>query len=105
MTQQSSGHAVLTIASDHPAFAGHFPGLPIVPGVVLLDEALYAIGMQIDADLSTCQLSSVKFLSPVSPGEPVAVSYDISATGAIRFDISTGERKVASGTLRLAGSN
>ncbi|MBS1142561.1 MAG: hypothetical protein H6R13_4014, partial [Proteobacteria bacterium] len=26
--------------SDHPALTGHFPGRPIMPGVVLLDQAI-----------------------------------------------------------------
>jgi 3-hydroxymyristoyl/3-hydroxydecanoyl-(acyl carrier protein) dehydratase len=33
----------LTIAAEHPALAGHFPGSPIVPGVVLLDEMVRAL--------------------------------------------------------------
>ncbi len=30
----------LEISADHPAFAGHFPNFPVLPGAVLLDEAL-----------------------------------------------------------------
>ena len=31
------------IESDHPALPGHFPGRPVVPGVVVLDRVLAAI--------------------------------------------------------------
>ena len=33
-------HSELHIAADHPAFPGHFPSFPILPGAALLDEAL-----------------------------------------------------------------
>lgn len=66
----------LTIAATHPAFAGHFPSRPVVPGVVLLDESLRAIashfGIDRDKLSSTlCRIGVAKFLSPVGPGEPV----------------------------------
>jgi 3-hydroxyacyl-[acyl-carrier-protein] dehydratase len=32
-----------TISADHPSLPGHFPGTPIVPGVVILDEILAAL--------------------------------------------------------------
>lgn len=96
-----STHTILLpIVADHPAFAGHFPGMPIVPGVVLLDEALCAIATATGLALDACQVSSVKFLSPVRPGEQVALQYAVLATGAIRFDLSSGERRVATGTVR-----
>ena len=101
MTAAQTGSAQLPIAADHPAFAGHFPGMPIVPGVVLLDEALHAIGAAIGIDLSACQISSVKFLSPVGPAEPVLVTYEISGNRAIRFDIMSDARKVATGSIRM----
>lgn len=96
----TDGEALLSIAPDHPAFRGHFPGRPIVPGVVLLDHALDAIGNLTDSDLSACQISAVKFLSPVLPGEPVHVRCETLTNGAIRFDILSGERKVATGSVR-----
>lgn len=101
MSAGQTGLVQLAIASDHPAFAGHFPGLPIVPGVVLLDEALHAIGDAIGIDLSACRINSVKFLSPVRPGEPVSVSYETSSNGSIRFDMASHERKLATGSIRM----
>jgi 3-hydroxymyristoyl/3-hydroxydecanoyl-(acyl carrier protein) dehydratase len=33
----------LSFAPDHPTAAGHFPGNPILPGALLLDEVVLAI--------------------------------------------------------------
>ncbi|HTH59487.1 MAG TPA: AMP-binding protein [Paraburkholderia sp.] len=88
-----------TIEADHPALPGHFPGRPIVPGVVLLDRALTAIGAALNRSFDACSLSSAKFLSPVAPGERLDVAFDIAASGAIRFTVRAGEREVASGVL------
>lgn len=90
----------LVIAHDHPALAGHFPGMPVVPGVMLLDEALHAIGEALGADLSACRISSVKFLSPALPGQLIDVLHDVAETGAIRFTLMHGERKLASGVVQ-----
>jgi 3-hydroxyacyl-[acyl-carrier-protein] dehydratase len=94
----------LTIASDHVAFAGHFPGMPIVPGVVLLDEALHAIGQSVGTDLSACRINSVKFFNPVRPGEAVEVEYDMTGSQAIRFTVFGGGVKAAQGSIRVAAA-
>ncbi|MFS8370666.1 AMP-binding protein [Acetobacter indonesiensis] len=58
----------VAVPHDHPCLAGHFPGQPVVPGVLLL-EAAYAL--LTDADF---QFDMVKFLHPVFPEQPVVFS-------------------------------
>jgi len=65
--------AQIVFAKDHPAFAGHFPGTPIVPGVLLLAEALERLAQEAATPLNCVRLHSVKFLRPVHPGELVDV--------------------------------
>jgi len=88
-----------TVPLHHPAFAGHFPGTPILPGVVLLDTALQAIADATGIALDGCEISSVKFLSPANPGDVLEIQHTISASGTIRFDIVAGVRKIASGSI------
>lgn len=101
MTLQS---VPLLIAADHPAYDGHFPGQPILPGVVLLDAAVHALaeGQGGSTRLGSAQLKSAKFLSPVRPGEPLTLHYTDSPTGGFRFEIRCGERNVASGAVVFA---
>jgi 3-hydroxymyristoyl/3-hydroxydecanoyl-(acyl carrier protein) dehydratase len=101
MTVQS---LALTVAADHPAYAGHFPGQPILPGVVLLDEALFALAaLQGRAD-ATAQIKSAKFLSPVQPGESLRLEYASTSTGVFRFELKAAERMVASGIVAFAAT-
>jgi 3-hydroxyacyl-[acyl-carrier-protein] dehydratase len=91
----------LSIPTDHPAFVGHFPGTPIVPGVLLLDEALHAIIRSGNLGTGSCHINSVKFLSPLKPGESVVIEHELQDSGSIRFDIVSGERKIVSGSVSL----
>jgi 3-hydroxymyristoyl/3-hydroxydecanoyl-(acyl carrier protein) dehydratase len=93
----------LSIAADHPAYAGHFPGHPILPGVVLLDAALYALAALRGLEATSGQIQSAKFLSPVSPGESLRLDYAATTAGAFRFEVVATEvaheRVVASGVF------
>ena len=91
-----------TVPLDHPAFAGHFPGTPTLPGVVLLDTALHTIAEATGKALDICTINSVKFLSPVSPGEALTIQHTVLASGSIRFDIEAGLRKIASGSISVS---
>ena len=57
------------VPADHPAFAGHFPGHPIVPGVVLLDRAVQMAQRLRGGPLAGWQVTQVKFLSPCGPDD------------------------------------
>lgn len=91
----------LSIEHDHPAYAGHFPGRPILPGVVLLDRAQRVLEAACLCRITG--LAQAKFLSPVTPGETLELDYEASAT-SLRFEIRCGTRRVASGRYSLAAA-
>ncbi|MDD3484046.1 hypothetical protein [Azovibrio restrictus] len=87
------------VPTDHPAFPGHFPGRPIVPGVVLLDQALLLAQELSQQEASGWQVGQAKFLSPVGPGETLSFKLVRQPSGQIRFTVSGPGRDVASGSL------
>jgi 3-hydroxyacyl-[acyl-carrier-protein] dehydratase len=91
--------STLRIAADHPAFAGHFPDFPVLPGAVLLDEMLKAIETARGIDLRSWQVSAAKFLGAVRPRDSLILEHEATAAGSIQFTIRVDDRKVASGTL------
>lgn len=95
----------LAIAADHPAYAGHFPGHPILPGVVLLDDALFALAAVEGMVAATGEIKSAKFLSPVQPGESLRLDYSSTTAGVFRFELKAAERVVASGIVAFAAAD
>lgn len=90
------------ISPDHPSLAGHFPGNPIVPGVVLLDEVLAAL-REWQPDFRLASMPSVKFLNPLRPGEPFSIRLE-QTTQDFRFECFTPEHLLAKGALRSRAS-
>ena len=88
----------LAIPREHPAFQGHFPGHPILPGVVLLAEALAAIEAATGQAPQEWTISNVKFLRPVQPGTALTLAHERLASGAMRFEIRSPLGAVASGS-------
>lgn len=86
-----------TIAEDHPCLPGHFPGRPVVPGVVLLEQVLARIG----EDHGALRLPRVKFARPLLPGQAARVELD-GAAPRWRFRVLRGDELLASGEVRAA---
>lgn len=87
------------VTADHPSLMGHFPGRPIVPGVVLLDE-LFAVVASVRTGRVT-SLPSVKFLAPVLPDQDVLVLLDARSGSRLAFECTFDGRCVLRGTLLL----
>lgn len=87
---------IINIPMDHPSLAGHFPGNPLVPAVVLLDAVLAHIAERRPGMAG--RFPSVKFLSPVRPGESIRLNVEFTASAA-RFSGSRGDARVFEGSL------
>jgi 3-hydroxymyristoyl/3-hydroxydecanoyl-(acyl carrier protein) dehydratase len=98
------GETTWIVPPDHPAFAGHFPGTPIVPGVVLLDQALHAVEEACGVRLAPGQIAAAKFLRPVGPGAALLIRYVCEANGTLRIEILSGTDKVASASFAPSSS-
>jgi 3-hydroxymyristoyl/3-hydroxydecanoyl-(acyl carrier protein) dehydratase len=94
--------ARVRIAGDHPALDGHFPGRPIVPGVVLLAEALAVVEDATGRAPHQWVVVAAKFMRAVEPGSELQVSHEATAAGGVRFEIRCAAEVVASGQLAPA---
>ena len=89
------------IPADHPSLAGHFPGAPIVPGVVILDEVLSTVAeWRRGSRLSGIRF--VKFLAPIQPGQSFTIALDAPENGnQIDFCCRMDGRVVVEGRLEI----
>jgi acyl-coenzyme A synthetase/AMP-(fatty) acid ligase len=87
--------ATLHVPHDHPSFAGHFPGQPVLPGVVLLSMVMEALSSRLP---SPVQIDQAKFLAPVLPGDTLALH--VTEQGQrLQFELTRGDTAVARGQL------
>ena len=90
-----------TVAADHPSLPGHFPGHPIVPGVLVLDHVLQAVRQLTGQDVS--HLQQVKFISALLPAERALVECDVDAA-KFSFRVSAQRGGAAVSIAEGAGS-
>jgi 3-hydroxymyristoyl/3-hydroxydecanoyl-(acyl carrier protein) dehydratase len=91
----------MIISPDHPALAGHFPGAPVVPGVVLLDEILSAANNAAAGSPAGINIAWVKFHAPLRPGEEFVARLEPLGAASFKFTVRSGETLIASGNFKL----
>ena len=89
------------VPQEHPALPGHFPGNPVVPGVLLLDQVMSLLEAT-HGPLPKLRLPQVKFLQPLLPGQQARVEVMLRAPGSWRFRIVRDETVLASGDIATA---
>ncbi|MDB5378685.1 MAG: fabA-like domain protein [Rubritepida sp.] len=86
--------ARFVVPADHPALPGHFPGRPVVPGVLLLDAVLQAACALGEAPK---RILRAKFAAPVAPGAEVDIRFETRSNGRTGFNCRCGDTTVLLG--------
>ena len=91
-----------SVPHDHPCLDGHFPGRPLVPGVVLLERVLEAVEAA-HGPRGALGVPQVKFVQPLLPDEEAEVLLvEERVEGQAprwRFQVLRGTTLLASGVL------
>lgn len=96
-----------------PVFAGHFPGNPLLPGVLVIEAAAQAAGLMLAAAgegapalMVLAAVEHFKFKRPVRPGDLMEIETQLLAQvpgmAAVSAVVRVGTAVVASGQLSLA---
>jgi 3-hydroxymyristoyl/3-hydroxydecanoyl-(acyl carrier protein) dehydratase len=111
--------AELDLRGTEPHFAGHFPGRPMMPGVLVSEALAQTAGLlaalsaragrplsAADPRFMVLAAVNVKFLRPAVPGECLSLQADFERTlGPLyHFKVAAraGRSEIAAGTLVLA---
>ena len=93
------------VAASHPSLPGHFPGHPIVPGVLILDRVIERLRQRTGRDVA--RLPRVKFSAPLQPEEAARVRFT-RRDGTVSFRVSAlrngAEQSIAEGSVVLGAA-
>lgn len=100
---------IKNVTFNEPQFQGHFPGRPIMPGVLIV-EAMAQVGgivlMQLpnvpDGLLMFAGIDKVRFRRPVVPGDQLVMTVELLSVKRMRFGKMKG-RATVDGQLAAEG--
>jgi 3-hydroxyacyl-[acyl-carrier-protein] dehydratase len=87
--------AIKNVTATEPHFAGHFPGYPIMPGVLMVEAIAQAGGALLLTEVPDRHgklmvftgIERAKFRKPVTPGDQLRIEVDVLAwrTNAVKM--------------------
>lgn len=95
---------VLCVSDAHPSLPGHFPGSPVVPGVVLLSEVLTELQRQ-QPHMQVTGIKKLKFLRMLFPEQKFTVEFAEPAETSLRFKCWQAGALLAEGNLALSSQD
>lgn len=90
------------VPTGHPCLAGHFPGNPVVPAVVLLQLVLDAARSWRGSQWQFRRLLAAKFLQPLRPDERFEILLQMK-DGRLDFRCEREARLLAQGSWEMGG--
>jgi len=100
--QDGSVIVELAVPEDLPLFAGHFPGAPILPGVILISWAATCAEAYLGWRGDSRGIDHLKFNAAVWPRETLQLTLSLTPTGGVKFEFQAGGKAKAAGVFRPA---
>lgn len=96
---QGNNNFAHAVPLAHPALAGHFPGHPIVPGVVILDHVIGSLPVFLGQAVQVNGFPMVKFLAPLAPEQPFEIAFVRKTEGQVSFEVTSAGNRIVHGTI------
>src|SRR6476620_11695703 len=111
LTRKQRIVAIKNVSMNEPFFAGHFPNLPIMPGVLIVEAIAQAGGALLltevedraDKLMVFTGIERARFRRPVVPGDQLRIEVEVKAwrVSAVRMEgkVFVGDKRVAEATV------
>lgn len=80
--------STLQIDAAHPVFEGHFPGAPVLPGVIQLEMVKAVLSSALGKTFALKEMSTCKFLEVLNPAETPELIIEIQYRGDGLLDVN-----------------
>jgi len=101
--QDTETHLILEISAEHRCFQGHFPGNPVLPGIVQVHWAVIVSRALFEFDNRPREIKQLKFKSVVIPSTVIDLALSRPSENEVRFEYSSPGQHHSQGRLIFEG--